>query len=267
MKLSSATCRATAAVRSQEDAVRQRGRGHPPTVGTPRADRQVAARRPGDPRPRCPHLRGWGQPHGAGGPSPLLPRPVIENDDSMEVLVGVVRVLVVDDQEPFRNAMAAVVEVTDGFEVVGAVASGEESLVAAEDLRPDLVLMDVNLPGVDGLEATRLIRARADAPIVLLLSTYDEDEFDHRQLGRRGLRAEGVVRPGPAGPGVGRGGGRTLTGRLGGLTVRVVGDRQPNQQPYVAGPGRVVGQLEACHPVPRPGPRRPRGPWRRPTPG
>ncbi len=55
---------------SQEDAVRQRGRGHRPTVGTPRADRQVAARRPGDPRPRCPHLRGWGQPHGAGGPAP-----------------------------------------------------------------------------------------------------------------------------------------------------------------------------------------------------
>ena len=78
--------------------------------------------------------------------------------------MGVVRVLVVDDQEPFRNAMAAVVEVTDGFEVVGAVASGEESLVAAEELRPDLVLMDVNLPGIDGLEATRLIRARADAP-------------------------------------------------------------------------------------------------------
>jgi len=124
-----------------------------------------------------------------------LRRPVIENDDSMEVLVGVVRVLVVDDQEPFRNAMAAVVEVTDGFEVVGAVASGEESLVATEDLRPDLVLMDVNLPGVDGLEATRLIRARADAPIVLLLSTYDEDEFDHRSSGAAAYVPKGSFGP------------------------------------------------------------------------
>jgi len=109
--------------------------------------------------------------------------------------VGVVRVLVVDDQEPFRNAMAAVVEVTDGFEVVGAVASGEESLVAAEELRPDLVLMDVNLPGVDGLEATRLIRARADAPIVLLLSTYDEDEFDHRSSGAAAYVPKGSFGP------------------------------------------------------------------------
>ena len=48
--------------------------------------------------------------------------------------MGVVRVLVVDDQEPFRNAMSAVVEATDGFEVVGAVSSGEESVTAAEDL-------------------------------------------------------------------------------------------------------------------------------------
>jgi CheY-like chemotaxis protein len=95
--------------------------------------------------------------------------------------MGDVRVLVVDDPEPFRVAMAAVVEATDGFAVVGAVASGEDSVVAARDLAPDLVLMDVNLPGIDGVEATRRIRAepRADGtPVVVLLSTYDEDEFD-----------------------------------------------------------------------------------------
>jgi CheY-like chemotaxis protein len=88
-----------------------------------------------------------------------------------------VRVLVVDDQEPFRHAMAAVVEETDGFVAVGAVASGEESVVAASRLHPDLVLMDVNLPGIDGIEAAQLIRGE-QGPVVVLLSTYDEDEFD-----------------------------------------------------------------------------------------
>jgi CheY-like chemotaxis protein len=92
--------------------------------------------------------------------------------------VSDVRVLVVDDQEPFRNAMAAVVEATDGFVEVGAVASGEDSVTAVARLRPDLVLMDVNLPGMDGIEASRLLSARSTRPVVLLLSTYDEDTFD-----------------------------------------------------------------------------------------
>jgi DNA-binding NarL/FixJ family response regulator len=90
-------------------------------------------------------------------------------------LVAMVRVLVVDDQAPFRRAMTCVVEETDGFEVVGQATSGEESLEAAATLLPDLVLMDVNLPGIDGLEATRRLRAGDAPPVVLLLSTYDED--------------------------------------------------------------------------------------------
>jgi DNA-binding NarL/FixJ family response regulator len=64
-----------------------------------------------------------------------------------------VRVLIVDDQEPFRLAMAAVVEETDGFEVGGFAVTGEESLTAVSELRPDLVLMDIHLPGIDGIEA------------------------------------------------------------------------------------------------------------------
>jgi CheY-like chemotaxis protein len=89
--------------------------------------------------------------------------------------MSVVRVLVVDDQAPFLRAMTSVVEETDGFEVVGQAESGEESLVVAAAVRPDLVLMDVNLPGIDGLEATRRLRAGDSPPVVLLLSTYDED--------------------------------------------------------------------------------------------
>jgi two-component system response regulator AlgR len=89
--------------------------------------------------------------------------------------VAVVRVLVVDDQAPFLRAMTSVVEETHGFEVVGQASSGKESLVVAAELLPDLVLMDVNLPGIDGLEATRRLRAGDSPPVVLLLSTYDED--------------------------------------------------------------------------------------------
>ena len=88
------------------------------------------------------------------------------------------RVLVVDDMAPFRAAMAAVVEAAAGFEVVGEVVSGEEAVTACASLRPDLVLMDVNLPGIDGLEATRQVRELPVPPVVLLLSTYDADTAD-----------------------------------------------------------------------------------------
>ena len=87
----------------------------------------------------------------------------------------VVRVLLVDDQAPFLRAMSFVVEETVGFEVVGEASSGEESILSVAELLPDLVLMDVNLPGMDGLEATRQLRRRPTPPVVLLLSTYDED--------------------------------------------------------------------------------------------
>jgi DNA-binding NarL/FixJ family response regulator len=89
--------------------------------------------------------------------------------------VGAVRVLLVDDQQTFRHAMAAVVAETAGFEVVGEASTGEESVALAGSLRPDLVLMDVNLPGIDGMEATRRLREHTPPPVVLLLSTYDEE--------------------------------------------------------------------------------------------
>jgi CheY-like chemotaxis protein len=92
--------------------------------------------------------------------------------------MGEVRVLVVDDQEPFRRAMTAVVEETDGFVVVGSAASGEESLAAAESVVPDLVLMDVHLPGIDGLEASSRLTSGGSAPVVVLLSTYDADQVE-----------------------------------------------------------------------------------------
>ncbi|MEA2646792.1 MAG: two-component system, NarL family, invasion response regulator UvrY [Chloroflexota bacterium] len=88
-----------------------------------------------------------------------------------------VRVLIVDDQAPFRDAARTVVDLTDGFEVVGEAETGEDSVRMAHELRPDLVLMDVNLPGINGLDATRQILADIDPVVVLLLSTYEADEY------------------------------------------------------------------------------------------
>jgi DNA-binding NarL/FixJ family response regulator len=92
-----------------------------------------------------------------------------------------VRVLIVDDQAPFRMAARMVVEATDGFEVVGEAETGEDSVTMAAELAPDLVLMDVNLPGINGLDATRQILAAGEgAVVVLLLSTYEEEEYAPR---------------------------------------------------------------------------------------
>ena len=91
-----------------------------------------------------------------------------------------VRVLIVDDQEPFRLAARMVVETTDGFEIVGEAETGEESVAMAAELAPDLVLMDVNLPGINGLDATRQILGNSDTVVVLLLSTYEEEEYAPR---------------------------------------------------------------------------------------
>jgi DNA-binding NarL/FixJ family response regulator len=88
-----------------------------------------------------------------------------------------VRVLAVDDQRPFRVAAAAVLRRTPGFELVGEAASGEEAIAQVAALRPDLVLMDITMPGIGGLEATRAITADDAAPVVLLCSTYQRADL------------------------------------------------------------------------------------------
>jgi DNA-binding NarL/FixJ family response regulator len=94
--------------------------------------------------------------------------------------MATVRVLIVDDQEPFRVAARAVVELTEGFEIAGESATGEDSVEAVRELEPDLVLMDLNLPGINGLDATRQILAdgtRRRPVVVVVLSTYEAAEF------------------------------------------------------------------------------------------
>jgi DNA-binding NarL/FixJ family response regulator len=92
-----------------------------------------------------------------------------------------VRVVIVDDQKPFRFAARDVIELTGGFEVVGEAETGEDAIEVVKKMEPDLVLMDLNLPGIDGLEATkRIVAERSNHIVVLMVSTYEAEEFAPR---------------------------------------------------------------------------------------
>jgi two-component system, NarL family, invasion response regulator UvrY len=86
-------------------------------------------------------------------------------------------VLIVDDQAPFRAVARTVVSMTPGFDVAGEAESGEEAVTEAVRLQPDVVLMDINMGGISGIEATRRILATQPGILVVLLSTYDEQDL------------------------------------------------------------------------------------------
>lgn len=88
-----------------------------------------------------------------------------------------VRVLVVDDQAPFRRAAAAVLRRMPDFELVGEAETGEDAVTAAAGLRPDLVLMDVRLPGITGVEAAGLVAGALPGAVVVLCSTYAREDL------------------------------------------------------------------------------------------
>ena len=101
---------------------------------------------------------------------------------------GTTRCLIVDDQAPFRMSARAVVGFTAGFEVVGEAKSGEEAVEQVGALAPQLVLMDINMPGMGGIAATRQITTEHPEVRVVLLSTYDADDLpaDARTCGAAG---------------------------------------------------------------------------------
>jgi len=99
---------------------------------------------------------------------------------------GPIRVLIVDDQEAFRSAARLVVEMTEGFMTVGEASDGAAALELARTLEPQLVLLDIRLPVIDGIEVTRRLSHDHPEMRVLALSTYEEYE-------RRALAAGAVA--------------------------------------------------------------------------
>jgi DNA-binding NarL/FixJ family response regulator len=95
----------------------------------------------------------------------------------------VIRVVVVDDQETVRAGFGALLATQDDIAVVGTAADGAEALRVCRDTAPDVVLMDVRMPTMDGIEATRAIVDGSGAPRVLMLTTFDLDEYVYDALG------------------------------------------------------------------------------------
>ncbi|WP_347956960.1 response regulator transcription factor [Gordonia aichiensis] len=87
-----------------------------------------------------------------------------------------IRVLIVDDQRLVRAGLRMLCESTDDLDVVGEAADGAEAIRAVIALTPDVVLMDLRMPGLDGVAATTQITRRPDAPKVLVLTTFDDDD-------------------------------------------------------------------------------------------
>jgi two-component system NarL family response regulator len=93
-----------------------------------------------------------------------------------------IRVLVVDDHPPMRMGLVALIKSQSGMDVVAEAADGEEAIEVYDDILPDVVLMDLRMPGIGGVEAILAIRKQHPDARVIVLSTYDADEDIHRAI-------------------------------------------------------------------------------------
>jgi DNA-binding NarL/FixJ family response regulator len=93
-----------------------------------------------------------------------------------------VRILVADDHQVVRTGFAALLNTQPDFTVLGTASDGAEAVRLSRELRPDIVLMDVRMPGTDGIEATRQLTGHADSPRIIILTTFDLDEYVYDAL-------------------------------------------------------------------------------------
>jgi DNA-binding NarL/FixJ family response regulator len=93
-----------------------------------------------------------------------------------------IRVLIADDQGMVRSGFTVLLNAQDDIEVVGEAVNGQEAVAQAASLRPDVILMDVRMPVLDGLQATRQISALPDPPKILVLTTFDLDDYVYEAL-------------------------------------------------------------------------------------
>jgi two-component system response regulator DegU len=102
--------------------------------------------------------------------------------------VTAIRVLIAEDQTLMRQGLRTILELNDGFAVVGEAEHGQAAVERALDIRPDVVLMDVQMPEMNGVEATRKITQALPATKVIILTTFDYDDyiFDAMKAGARG---------------------------------------------------------------------------------
>lgn len=104
------------------------------------------------------------------------------------------RLLLADDHPMFRGGLRLVLEAAGEFEVVGEAANGDEAVAMAADLQPDIVLMDLQMPGVNGIDATRQITSTSPHVAVLVLTMFDDDNsvFTAMRAGARGYVLKGA---------------------------------------------------------------------------
>ena len=106
----------------------------------------------------------------------------------------VATIVIVDDDPRFRGIARRLLE-SEGFEVIGEASDGHEALTVARELEPDVLLLDVQLPDIDGIEVATQLSAEGDGPAIVLTSTRDESDFGPQveQSGARGFVPKGEI--------------------------------------------------------------------------
>jgi DNA-binding NarL/FixJ family response regulator len=145
-----------------------------------------------------------------------------------------IRLLIVDDQRLMREGLRTLLELEHGFEILGEAADGQAALEAYAELAPDVVLMDIRMPGMDGVEATRRLCARWPDARVIILTTFDDDAnvFEGLRAGALGYLL------------------KDLSGQELASAVRTVYKGGALIEPTVA--KRVMAEFARLHPAARP---------------